>query len=711
MAGIPPERKIVYGRMENLKRYFRLHPWQRRVVSILLVLILGSVVGRLTYPWYLWFQRRQADLRLIEQLGDADAYHREVAVQKAILLGEKRDELVARLIDALDTPDDGRFASLQYVLLRLGRWNPPTLDSKWRDRYVLLEFRATFSEGEKEQTPSARDRDTPAARSRRRLLRKALLSGRENLYIQEILLAGANDPSAIVRQSAGALAARLGDDGVLRALLHDPSGKVRAVAALDAGLAKRTALLDPVRRLFDAQWNLVGPPAPDRIDQIASAAYCLSLLDPQASGKTLCRAAAGANPPELQDRLLPALANSKDETARQTVLDILHASRWNGRYPSGIALHVAGRMHLPEATAMAMEVLHAAGEGKENLTTQQVLGAMDVVTTAKYPCRSAAYKLSRVLWQPGREALLTRAAKLLGEQTTMKGQGDDAPDRAKCIETLRRAVEYSMAAEGKPLTTPLSSAAAAVALWRLDPATRVFARQEDNTQSNAPLDREEILRIVESKTSLFYLREATVSTDPAAGDFIAWNVAHSRLPEATGVGETFFPAANQTPPEYSPAVRACGAMILALTAKDPQQRRDLVERIERRRKREDFPATGSLQCALLMAGKSDPLAKVRMLLELEEFPAARALLALLVVGDKTALDWVLWNTNRNLPVPLEDLPPLLIDQVIGDVLRTVAPSLPTISPAGSDATRLWQARILRHAYGIHRATLRVGVAR
>lgn len=693
--------------MGTIRTYFKEHPWQRRAISILLVVIAGSIVGRLTYPWYLWYEQRQANQRLIEQLGDADPYRREVAVQKAILLGQKHEELASQLIAALDTPDEGRFLSLYYVLQRLGKLDTPDVNPRWLDRHRLLEFKAAFASGEEDIPPSARETAAPTALVRRWYVRQALLCGRNNEYLRRMLIAAANDSSVGVRESAASLAARLGDDDVLAGLLRDPAARVRSATALAAGLAKRTALAEPIRRQFESRLNLVGPSSPDGIDQIASDAYALALLDPAGSSELLCHTtAARADQPELQDRLLLALEALNDEEALQTVQDLLHADRWAGRSPSGVALYVAGKMHLPEATEIAMEALRAAAEGSQPLSVSRVLGAVDVVAEADYPCRTVAYALCRDLWQPGEPALLTRLAHLLGVQAATKGQLGYVPSRAACVETLRDAAQYSRAGREEPVTTPLPSAAAAVALWTLDPAEREFARLDSN---DASVSREAILNIVESKTSLFYLREATAADDPAACDYVAWHVGRSGLSQAPAVGRAFLPVGRKRQPEYNADVRACGAMILALSANDQPQRQAAVEHISRRLAREEYPAAGSLRCALLMAGQTDQLAKVRMLLEMEDFPAARALLALLVAGDKTTLDWLLWNTNWNLPVPLEDIPPLLIDQVIGEVLQTAAPSLPTICPAADEATRLWQANILRHAYGIRRASVRVGL--
>ncbi|MBN1556003.1 MAG: hypothetical protein JXA11_14765 [Phycisphaerae bacterium] len=692
------------------KEYFRRHPWQKRVIGVILVVIIGAIVGRLTYPWYLWYQRRQADLRLIEQLGAADSLRRERAVQTAIALGRQRDELVHRLAGALDTPDDGRFLSLRFVLQRLGKYDVTNHDPKWDDRYRLLEFRATFAPGEKDTPPSAQDDATPTARMRRWIVKQALLCERNNPYIHQTLTAAVEDPAAIVRSAAAPLAARLGDDVILQTLLHDPAAEVRAVATLDAGLARRTMLARPIRRQLESWLDLPGPHQPADIDQAASAAYALALLDPTGNSEFLCRAAVETNVPELRDRLLLTLAILKNDAARQAVMDILHTQRWKGKHPDGITLIVAGQLKLPEAAAMAKDVLRAAAERKEPVPVSRVLAALDVVAAAGYPCRATVYALCRELWAPDQPALRIRSANLLGVQAGEENQVGDAPSREACVKTLQQAVQFSRLAEGqdKPVTTPLPSAAAAVALWRLEPSVREFALLDGSTQ---PAGREDILKIVESKTSLFYLREATAVEDPAAGDYVAWHVAQSGLPEAVVVGNVFLPAGEGNHPEYNPDVRACGAMILALSAKDEQQRRAAIERIQTRLAREEYPASGSLKCALLTAGDKEQLATVRMLLELEDFPAARALMALLAAGDKTALDWLLWNTNWNLPVPLEDIPPLLIDQVIGDVLKTVSPSLPEISPAGSEATRLWQARILRHTYGIHRASLHVGLKR
>ena len=116
-------------------------------------------------------------------------------------------------------------------------------------------------------------------------------------------------------------------------------------------------------------------------------------------------------------------------------------------------------------------------------------------------------------------------------------------------------------------------------------------------------------------------------------------------------------------------------------------------------------------CALLMAGSNEYLQDVRDLLEIPEFPPTRAIMALLAAGDKTTLDWVLWDLNWAVPFLLEDLPFMLTALGMNEVFAATAAELPLPSAAAGIQTQIWQVRIMRDVYGIRRSSLRVGLAR
>ncbi len=666
--------------MRILKEYFRRRPWQRRIAGGLLIIIVAGLTGRAVYPAYLWCQRREADLRLIDRLGAADGADREAAVQTAIVLSQRREELVNRLAEALNTPSDRRFLAIHFVLRRLGRWDVLDRGPRWTDRYRLLELRETYA---------PQPANDPAAGVRERLVREFVLCGRDNRYVRQALNVAAEDPAASVRIPAATLAGRLGDDDVLTRLFQDSAARVVAAAVLDAGIAGRTSLAGRIEAMLHPP---AGPPNPApsaeavkaRREILSSAAYALAGLDAKKYSKRLCASALTADETELQDRLLVALLAVNDERARQCGMDILHRYRWRGRRPSGMALWTAARMKLPDAAPIAMEVLRAAVRNEPDLRDAQIIGALEVISALRYPCRKEVYDICRTLWRLNRTPLLVRAARLLGQQATMRDPSAGAPNQEACKKLLQDAAQYSLRRGAKSIPTPLASASAAVALWTLAPAE-----------------------------GLHFLREAVAVEDTSAGNFVAWRLGCGdlSLPKISAVGRAFLPSPGEKPGEYNPAVRATGAMLLALSARTDQQRRAAVARIAARMDREEFLTRASMQCALLIAGQRERRDEVGRLLTIPEFPPARAMMALLTAGDRKTLDETLWNLHEDVSIPLSDLPVLLIDRDFAAVLAETAPALPLPSPAGSEATQHWQAKILRDTYGIRRERISVGLSR
>jgi hypothetical protein len=702
--------------MGSIREYFHRHAWQRRVVRLLVVMILGSLVGLLLYPAYRWYERRQADHRLIEQLGSPDPREQEIAVQTAVLRARLRPELVRRLNAALETQDDECFLAVQYVLRRLGKFYVPGRDPLYIDRRRCLELQRALAGALKTTQPASASAPAPNAQApqRERLVFRMVLCGRDNAFLRRALKLAVDDPSPRVRAAAAPLAARLGDDQALRVLLRDSDPTVTATAALDVGIARRVQVVSHVRKLLQDTLAAKAPKDPkalaDRREQIASFAYAMARNQRKGFSKVVCELARTTDDPLLRERLLESVMVLNNRRSRQTVMDLIHAARWKGRWPSGMELSAAARLRIPEAIPVALEVLRAAADKNRKLQEYHVIGALEVMETfAAYPCRKEIYDVCQALWCPDRPALLVRAARLLGAQAALEAQqAPDAPSPAECRKLLRQAVQYSLADNGEPRTTPLSSASAAVALWRLSPAEREF---EGMTGDSLPTDPAALLKLAQTRTSLYYLREAASAESPLAGDFVAWGVGLSGLKEADTVAKAFFPPPGVQPREYSDAVRVAGAMILALSAHTDEQRRSAVDRITDQLQREEFPAQASLKCVLLMAGEKSYLREVRDLLEIEEFPLVRALRALLVYGDKRTADRLLWDIDWKTPFALENLPLLLNGLGLDSALAEAAPDLPRPNPAASDETHVWQARIMRHTYGVYRKTLRLGLPR
>ncbi|MCK5558572.1 MAG: hypothetical protein KAJ01_09345, partial [Candidatus Hydrogenedentes bacterium] len=312
---------------------------------------------------------------------------------------------------------------------------------------------------------------------------KLLLSGRDNRYVRRAMRMAAKDRDPTVRAAVAPLAARLGNDDILRGLLEDTDLRVVSAAALDAGIAARTDLVSPISRLLDRyvplhQRSRSAPTTSEAqnatseklLEVVSCSAYALAKLSPKHYSPMLCDLARRSTDPELRDRLLVVLAVLNDTGARQAVMDIIHSARWARPFAPAMALEAAARMKLTDADMMGMEVLTAGGKRDKNLLESQVIAALDLAAALKRPCRREVYEICRNLWYPNRPAFLVRAARLLGIQVSSdEHQPPGTPDRETCIRTLREAVQYSFATttidDGEQTTTtPLGSAAAAVAM-------------------------------------------------------------------------------------------------------------------------------------------------------------------------------------------------------------------------------------------------------
>ena len=677
---------------------------------MLMVIIVGCLAGLVLYPAY-------SDYQLIKELGVDDDRQQLRAEMIAKKRAETSPATLRRLAAALDTTSDRRFLSIHSVLRRLGKFRVPGRNPIWFDRLNCLELEQAFIP----QEASGQDFDLGSIR--RRIVVKLLLSGRDNRYIRRALRKAVKDSDPAVRGAAGTLGARIGDDDALRELLEDPDFQVVATAALDAGTAGRSGLAEPIARLLDRYvtmhrtvfsetktsetQNLPSSRLVKLREVVSCAAYALARLRPKQYSLMLCDLARQSTHPELRDRLLVILGILNDNHARQAVMDIIHAARWEKPFAPAMALEAAVKMKLREAGIIGMEVLIAAAKGDKNLLESQVIGALNLAAALKHPVRREVHEICRNLWCPNRSALLVRAARMLGVQASSDKQLlPGAPTREACLQTLREAVQYAFwtaPPSGRPQTiaTPLPSASAAVALWLLEPSVAEFQ----------PTTNEKFSDDEDTETSAFYIRQAVVGEGSLGGDYVAWNLGLSGNRQAFALGRSMLPGPKDPIREYDPEVRSTGAMLMVLSARGDKQRDQAARWITEHLWSEEFPARGAFLCALLMGGRNEYLHEVRNLLEIPEFPSIRALRALLAGGDKTTLDWLLWDVNEVVRFPLEDLPFMLTGLGMNEVFAATAAELPRPSAAASTQTQLWEVRIMRSVYGIRRSAIRVGLAK
>jgi hypothetical protein len=648
--------------MPALITYFRTHPWQRRLFTVSLAIMLGAAAAVLCLP-------RFRDAMIIRDMDSPDAKVRTRAVMRAVTQAGEDPATVGRLESALDGASDRQFKALVRALQTLGRFDVPGRNPLLLDRMTAYEVA-----------------DNPSAPARGAFLVEIMTGGRDNQYVRRALKAASADANQDVRALAGMLAARLGDDDTLGHLVRDADPDVAEAATIDAAIARRKALLPDIGKyLADAN----GPRLP------SAAALALAAMDPNAAAATLpamLSRAVDANDPALRDRLLDIMGNLSDDATARAVMATIDRADKAGLYPPAAALLAAGRRKLPAAAPAVRKVLADSVKMPRGLLISQVHAAILAANDLKLPVRKAANDICRKLWnpRPGFRLMLTDAARLLGRQVAApQGDQPDVPDPNECVRTLRQAVvaDYEPTTwpasqpKPKPARTPLPSAAAAVALWKLD-----------------------------TKAAEEFIQVPAWDYVSLAGDCVAWNIGITGTDRAFALGLSLLPAAN-APPElrvYNDDARSTGAVLLAIAAATPQRRKQAAERILSRleagpRGKEDsFYVRGAYQCALAILRDPGAADQALRLLETGQFSQRRAITALTLTGDLRGLDWLLWNRQ----VDREDMLLLLVDEQLGEVIAGCLPQLPAISPAAGADLGDWQLMRLRHAYEILRPGLK-----
>ena len=412
--------------MNAFLRYFKLHPWQRRTMTLAIAAIVGVIAA-----WIAWPIVRNR--WMIGMLGSSNSAEQNRGLAWVARIAPSSPRLVRRLNEELPTADDVLFGSIAEALNRLGQFNIPGRPPEQLDRYRALNI------------ASARDYDG-AVEVRLVFLNELVRDGRDNLHVRRALAMAVGDPDVRVRADAGALAGRLGDDAALGRLLEDPDASVRAVAALDAGLAGRAALTETLaRRMAES----------DDEDEVPSCAFALARLDaPKHAGAILDRLArADEDKPALRDRLLYVTAMLDGEPARQAVMKVLRDAAAAKTAPPAMALVAAGKLNLAEAKPLIGPLIADLIARREKMTVAEsvaLTAAIQAARRLKMPPATFVGCIEQ-LWNPSLEPAMILAV----EGLAAGARADDAAT----IELLRRAA-------GDP-RLPVAAAAAATALFDL----------------------------------------------------------------------------------------------------------------------------------------------------------------------------------------------------------------------------------------------------
>jgi hypothetical protein len=636
--------------MRGLLGYLRVHRWQRRALTTLIASILGATVGIVLYS-------RSVQEGIIRDLGSDSTATRVDAMTRAHALAHQSPRMLRRLERALGDPSDRRFLSVASVLKRLDAFSTPAREGATIDRLRCLEFVA------------ARE-----ARVRHLTIVELLRDGRDNAFVRRALEAGSRDESPAVRELASMLASRLGDTQTLQRLSADSDPRVTSGAWLSKAATGQLAGLAP-------------PATPDSLPpEIALAiAHAMATTHAPQAADFIATAFEDTRLGAFREALILDAATLATDEARNLVSAHLDQARRAGRYPLPLSLPAAAHLGVPVETDIRDTL---RGERKQGeLLEAHLLAALGAARTLELHVEAEALAICRKLWAP--DVPLTLVAAIEAMEQPGSAEVPTGADPGEIDRFLRQAASLpppTPSSQGSGL--PLPSSAAAVALWM---------RGNDGAQD--------------------LLRNWLDCDAPEAMDYIVWRLALRADPkQAFALGQRLLPPSGGPAPEriYSDRLRAAGAMLLALSARNVEQRLWARERIRSRLEggdagdEDDAVTAGTFRCALLILGDRRQLPRVRALSgDAESFPSQRAWAALLAFGDRDALDTILLAFDTSD----EAIAALMISQGLGEVLATCAPKLPRVDAAANDEVRHIQVRILRHVWGVRRAEVELGYRR
>jgi hypothetical protein len=654
--------------MIGIMKFIRKHP-MGLVLATSILLLGGLVATAIFYP--LW-----VDARLIEQLDSSDSFVRQQAIQDASRRVKIRDAMKDQLLAALDTTSDKQFFSIVSAL----RFAGVKLKNQLHiDRTTTIEFATA-----------------PDPKTKVWLLAEIVNERRDNRYTRQALKVAAGSEHVSVRIGAALLAAMLKDDAILGQLLGDDDKVVRGAAALDAGLAGRTELAATLEKLLgDDDPTVAG-----------NAAAGLAHMDSDKHAPQLCELLITTSDEILRQRLCHVMTILNNDAARQAMGKLLSGSN-EKQTLSPIAILAGGKLNADGAADRIREILDTAV--KERKTDRNLVhAAIDAAGMLNIPADDQLYKICRKYWNPdvGAEMMFISAARLLGRQNPKTSNPKEVQ------QLLMGAAYYAhrqpTTGPAKPVeTTPVASAAAATAVWLLNPSSDPTMKLE-HVRSEPGIIEFTGQRLTAARVVLD-AAEASI----LAGDYIAWHIGHSSRPEAFGLGLRMLPPIGAPLDRriYNENARGAGAMLLAFAAKSDEQKKIAIQRISERlnpgdtHSGEDDPIlAGRYRCALLILGQADIVEVVRDQRNNSGHAVPAAMTALILAGDPETMDYLMYNTQ----IPLNDIAAYVVYDGLGRVLATVGPKLPTIDTSARVAIQLWQARIMRDYYMIHRSALGLG---
>lgn len=626
------------------------------MMAVSLVIALGLIL--LLYP----FLHDSALIYAVTQADGGSPREINILASRAESSGLTRWRLERRLTSETDRV----FRGAAMVLNTANLLDVPGRDVTILDRYQTLQFASTRS-----------------AIARELMMHMACGIDRNNAYRQDMATIAAEDELPSVRQLAALLAAKVGQTQVLAALMGDTEPAVRAKAYMDAAIIGAGDILlaaatdpDPSAYAYQA-WAVAHATGELHSDLPATIDALTSLPDPSAEQINLL------------NRLIFAASEAEADTAAVYLTHLITQYQQAGRPMPAMLLLAGANLGLEQIAPDVRNVL-AAVEPGQSVPLATLTAAIAAADRLGLPVRAEMYTVVDLIWSEQHQHLCLDAALALGRQAELDQAGREAPSREACVRLLQQMATWSYYeppaddeyGPGRVVNSPLASAGATLALWRLD----------------VPL-------------SDMYVGNATTSSFTSPGDFLAWQIGRESPEEGMALGLRMIPALVAPPEErvYNEHERAAGAMMLALSARTDEQCAQAINRINERLYgttlggEDNYRIRMIYKCALQLAGDEQYHDELRDMLPILELPRRPLLTALLGSGDRYALDWMLWNRQFNDVTVFQ----FLLGQQLADVLDVVTPSLPALDRAAPNTVRMFQLQILRDTYVINRATVEI----
>ena len=745
--------------MAKWTRYLIGRSWTVRAAFLALAIVLGLAAALWVYPYI-------TDRMLLAELASTNDTIRQKAMLRAEKAALTRPQTLRRLNQALEAAGDDLFLTLGVVLRNVGKFRTPDRPVEMYDRLRAIELaRSTQADVreiltmeavaagrtnryQKQALEVAADDPEPAVRSVAATL--AAMLG-DDATLEKLL----DDKDAPVAAGAAIDAGAAGRAALiepLRKVLRSREGQARGAAA----------------------WALARLAPKEHGDEVLSL---LKTSQDQATRDCLMDAAACLGQARAGEPVLEAIEAARKDGKHPSATALLAAGKLKiaeaGPFIKDVLRMAAQGQPLYEEQVLA--AIEAAGQLKLDVRAElndicqrlwgpnwplvliaasRELGRqMEIFGAEITPAGDGATANDNdpgSLKRPGRDAP-TRPATTTGPATqsatgpttqpatssTTKPTAQPAEELAP-LQTLRLAAVYhERPATTQPdqvapaeIATPVPSAAAAVALWlweqsgrrgvlaasgRAKDAAAVPPSSDDDNAAGTPRLQEATTRPGQSIADM-YVRNAAAAGVTIAGEYIAWHLGTSRVAGAFELGLAMLPSL-QAPREqrvYNDNERSAGAMLLALSARTPEEKRLAVERIRERlggsetvAGEDSFFVAGSYRCALAVLGQAEAQEAALGLMEVTDFPQRRALTGLLAAGRKEALDWMLWNWQ----IPADQVDFLLVGKGLHEVVAATASELPRVDVAAPLHVRQLQVRAMRTTYVLNRDKLRVGLKR